>query len=176
MREAKDARLFFALWPDTALRERLDSAAGTIPVEPPTRRVPRANLHMTLHFIGNVWRDEMRCLRQRARRVEATRFRFVVDNTGCFEKPRVGWLGCDETPLALHDLHRQLGEHLRGCGFEPEKRAYNPHVTVLRKTRSVAGGIGFDPIEWSVDSFSLIEVVSGEKGVHYHAVETYPLT
>jgi hypothetical protein len=38
MREKKDVRLFFALWPDTALRQRLAEAANTIPVTGAARR------------------------------------------------------------------------------------------------------------------------------------------
>ena len=101
--------------------------------------------------------------------------KFDIDNTGCFVKPRVGWLGCDSAPAALQELQMRLGRYLRACGFEPEKRPYHPHVTVVRKTHSVSGAAGFEPIRWRVDSFSLIEVVQGGNGVHYHAVETYPL-
>ena len=59
MREKKDIRTFFALWPNDALRDSLHSASKTIPVERPARRVPQYNLHLTLHFIGNVYFDQM---------------------------------------------------------------------------------------------------------------------
>ena len=59
MREKKDIRLYFALWPREGLRQRLHEAAATIPVDSRGRRVPRANLHLTLHFIGNVYFEQM---------------------------------------------------------------------------------------------------------------------
>jgi len=52
VRENKDIRLFFALWPGEALRERLHGAANSIPTQGSARRVAHDNLHLTLHFIG----------------------------------------------------------------------------------------------------------------------------
>ena len=176
MREKKDIRLFFALWPDEALRPRLHAAAKTIPLARAARRVPSANLHMTLHFIGNVYFDEMACMQSEARKVEAEGFSFELDCQGFFARPRVGWLGCSEAPAALGELHRQLGERLQGCGYRPESRPYHPHVTVMRKTTTVPEAASFDPISWTVSDFALIEVRTVANGVEYRVVESYPLT
>jgi len=113
--------------------------------------VPRANLHLTLHFIGNVYFEQMECLQRAARLVRAAPFDLTIDRQGYFHKPRVAWLGCSNLPAALDDLHRQLGEHLQSCDYRPELRPYQPHVTVL------------------------IEVQAIDNGVQYRAVETYPL-
>lgn len=175
MREKKDIRLFFALWPGEALRERLHAAAGGIPIEGAARRVPRDNLHMTLHFIGNVFFEEMICLQRQARRVTADRFRFDIDCQGFFGKPRVAWLGCRELPAALGELQAQLGRQLQLCGYQPEARRYQPHVTVARRIEAVSDRARFEPIPWAVGDFSLIEVRQLKKGVQYRVVETYPL-
>lgn len=176
MRQQKDTRLFFALWPDDALRARLHAAAGSIALPATARRVPRANLHLTLHFIGNVYFDEMVCMRQQARRVEASAFRFDIDSQGFFSRARVAWLGCSEMPSGLADLQRRLGGRLRACGFKPETRAYHPHVTLARKVSAIDSDAAFDPIRWQVTDFALVEVRGVENGVQYRVVETYPLT
>jgi 2'-5' RNA ligase len=75
----KDIRLFFALWPDEALRLHLQEAATTIPTEAGGRRVPGANLHLTLHFIGNVYFEQMDCLQAAARTVDASAFDLTID-------------------------------------------------------------------------------------------------
>ena len=124
VREKKDIRLFFALWPDDALRERLHRASETIPVERPARRVPRLNLHLTLHFIGNVYLDQMACLQQQAQRVDGNTFDLSIDCQGYFSKPRVAWLGCRETPTAMLDLQQRLGQQLQLCEYQPEARRY----------------------------------------------------
>ena len=175
VREKKDVRLFFALWPDIALRQRLAEAAGTIPVTGVARRVPDANLHMTLHFIGNVYFDEMACMQRQARRIDAYAFSLELDYQGHFCKPRVGWLGCRVIPDALVELHRQLGTRLQGCGYRPETRSYHPHVTVARKLGSIGTQASFEPIAWPVREFALVEVQPVENGVQYRVVETYPM-
>ena len=176
MRARKDARLFFALWPDAAVRERLHAAANTIALDAGARRVPRANLHLTLHFIGNVYFDEMACMQRRARGIDSAAFRLEIDCQGMFQKPRVGWLGCSDVPAALGDLQRKLGTRLQDCGFRPEARPYHPHVTIARKLQSIDAAAAFDRITWAVTGFALVEVESIENGVQYHVVETYPLT
>jgi len=175
MRERKDIRIFFALWPDRDLRKRLSRTARMMPVEPPSRRVPDYNLHLTLHFIGNVLFDELDCLQRAARQLAAPRFELAVDCHGHFAKPRVAWLGCSEVPEALQIMHRQLGEYLQPCGYRPEKRRYNPHVTVARKIKTAPMMESFEPLRWKVDNFVLIESRTVDGGVKYEVIETYPL-
>ena len=175
MRDKKDIRLFFALWPDEALRERLHAAAKEVPIEGAARRVPRNNLHLTLHFIGNVYFEEMICLQRQAHRVGAENFQFDIDCQGAFSKPRVAWLGCRKAPAALGELQAQLGRQLRLCGYRSESRRYHPHVTVARKIEPVSDSVPFEPISWAVTEFALVEVQQLENGVQYRVVETYPL-
>ena len=175
MREKKDIRLYFALWPQETVRQRLHLAAATIAVDSSGRRVPRANLHLTLHFIGNVYFAQMECLQRAARLVRASAFDLTIDHQGYFNKPRVAWLGCRNPPAALDDLHQQLGRHLQICDYEPEARPYQPHVTVARKTGTIAAEASFAAIDWRVTEFALIEVRAIDNGVQYRAVETYPL-
>jgi len=175
MREVSDKRVFFALWPDTELRQSLSQAAKTIPIRRPARRVPDYNLHLTLHFIGNVYLDQLSCLRQQARQVTGQGFDLLIDTQGCFRQARVAWLGCSELPAALLQLHRQLGQDLRQCGYRPESRGYNPHVTVARKLGAVSGQAGFSALVWRVNNFVLIESRATDIGVKYQVIDTYPL-
>ena len=176
MREQKDVRLFFALWPDPVIRTQLQQAALSIKLDSTARRVPDFNLHMTLHFIGNVYCDEMACLQQQARQVNAVAFSLRIDRQGLFAKPRVGWLGCSHLPTALNDLHRQLGTQLQHCGYRPEQRSYHPHVSIARKLTAIDGDARFAAIDWPLREFALIESRSFENGVQYSVVERYPLT
>ncbi|MDH3759636.1 MAG: RNA 2',3'-cyclic phosphodiesterase [Gammaproteobacteria bacterium] len=176
MREKKDTRIFFALWPDDALRQVLKRAADTIPVQAPARRVADYNLHMTLHFIGNVELAKLACLQQQARKVRAPAFDLCVDTQGCFGKARVAWLGCSEPPARLCQLHQELGRRLRRCEFQPEARRYNPHVTMARKIRFIPADPDFEPLQWRVENFVLVESKFGADGVKYSVIETYPLT
>jgi len=176
MRTKKDIRVFFALWPNVVLRESLSRASQGISVQRPARRVPDYNLHLTLHFIGNVYLDQLACLQQQARRVRGSGFDLVIDTQGCFGKARVGWLGCSVVPAALQQLHQQLGRRLRQCDYQPETRPYNPHVTVARKIRAIPDHADFTALTWRVENFVLIESKASDNGVKYRVIETYPLS
>lgn len=168
-------RIFFALWPDATTRARLARIAACLPLKRPARRVPDYNLHLTLHFIGNVDREAADCMRRSARAVNGEAFDLCIDGAGCFTRARVGWLGASTIPEPLEALHASLGSELRGCGFTPEARAFHPHVTVARKLAHMPAGEAFEPLQWKVDNFVLVESCSSENGVRYEVRESYPL-
>ena len=153
----------------------MQAAAATVRLPDTARRIPRGNLHLTLHFIGNVYFSDMACMREQASRVDADAFQLVIDRQGCFGKARVGWLGCSEIPAALVRLHQQLGMRLQSCAFQPEARPYNPHITIARKVGSIDSATEFDALVWPVREFALIEVQAIENGVQYRVVESWPL-
>jgi 2'-5' RNA ligase len=171
----EQCRIFFALWPPAAVRASLAATAAQLPLARPARLVPDYNLHLTLHFIGNVGRADADCMRQRARAVGGEAFELAIDRYGYFGGARVGWLGCTGTPDALFDLHQRLGQELRDCGYRPEAHAYRPHVTVARKLDRLPDAPPFEPLPWKVDNFVLVESRAAGNGARYEVVETYPL-
>ncbi len=172
----RQARIFFALWPDDELRHRLDNAVERLAIERPARRVPAYNLHLTLHFIGNVELERMACLQQAARAVSGRKFELVVDAQGYFPRPRVAWFGCAVVPPRLEQLHRDLGQQLQQCDYRPEARRFQPHVTVARKLGVEPAPADFAPLTWRVEEFVLVESRQIDNGVKYEVVESYPLT
>jgi 2'-5' RNA ligase len=175
VREQQDVRIFFALWPDDATRNHLDKTAGEMLLPASARAVPAYNLHLTLHFIGNVKIEQMLCLQQQARGVKNDAFDLTVDIADCFRQPKVAWLGCGEIPRALTGLHQKLGRALGKCAYQPESRPYNPHVTVARKVVELSRPVSFEPILWRVNQFTLINSRSTSEGVIYEVVETFEL-
>jgi 2'-5' RNA ligase len=175
VREKNDARIFFALWPDDATRTQLHETAAESPWPDSVRTVPAHNLHLTLHFIGNVKKQQIFCLQQRAREVKSSIFDITIDTAGCFRKPKVAWLGCQLIPYGLTELHQKLGHALGKCAYQPEPRVYNPHVTVARKVEVLPALNSFAPIHWAVNQFTLINSRSTSEGVIYEVVETFDL-
>jgi RNA 2',3'-cyclic 3'-phosphodiesterase len=139
------------------------------------RRVPDYNLHLTLHFIGNVDLEAADCMRRSARAVKGKAFDLCIDGAGCFARARVGWLGTSMVPGSLQALHLSLGGELRQCGFTPETRAFHPHVTVARKLARMPAVEAFEPLQWKVDNFALVESCPCDGGVRYEVRESYPL-
>lgn len=167
-------RLFFALWPDGAVREAL---AGLLNGEPPRtgRRVPETNLHLTLAFVGNVDAERQVCMAAAAATVAAAPFTLSLDRLGFWPRPRIVWAGATETPDALCDLVARLNTALVACGYQPEQRPYQAHVTLTRKAQAPPRRRAIPPIVWTADAFCLVESVSEERGSVYRILATWPL-
>ena len=176
MRDKKDVRIFFALWPDDELRIQIAANLDRIDIDrDKCRRVANNNLHLTLHFVGNTSIAEMKCLDRQAREFDAESFDLTLDCSGYFKKPKVLWIGCQAAPEALYTLHGKLGEQISQCAYTPETRPYSPHMTVARKFSEVPGSIPFEPVLWQLNRFVLVKSISVPGGVRYEVVESYPL-
>ena len=174
MREVKDIRLFFALWPNEGVREEISNCLKLLPPNS-GRVVPRYNWHITLHFIGNTTFAEKNCLHNQAKKLRAKPFDLRIDRVGYFKKPKVIWLGCQQNPGALVDLQNNLGGLIRECEYQPETRPYSPHITVARKVSEKPAVTSLGGIDWHVNRFVLIESVSELNGVRYRVLEEYRL-
>lgn len=174
MRETRDIRLFFALWPDRGVRKAISDCLKAFPSYG-GRVVPQYNWHMTLHFVGNTTYEEKTCLDRQARKLRAEPFELILDQSGYFKKPRVFWLGCQQPPSVLFDLQKKLGDEISHCDYQPETRPYSPHITVARKVVEKPELTLVDRIYWRIDRFVLIESVAEQGGVRYRVIEQYPL-
>jgi len=169
-------RIFFALWPDDATRMQIVNSFKQLSIDKKQSHiVSLGNLHITLHFIGNVHQQKLDCLHRAAQTVKAGGFSLELDHYGYYNKPKVLWMGLKQTPEALETLHKKLGTSLAKCGFEVELRPYTPHMTLMRKLPKPEVFEKTKPIGWQVKEFVLIESISIEGGVRYEAREHYAL-
>jgi len=174
MRVAKDMRLFFALWPNDEARSQITDNRKCFDLKSEkSRLVSSDNFHVTLHYIGNVTRDQMYCLGRQAKQVNAKSFDLSLDYTGHFKKPKVFWFGCRRIPQALIELHNNLGREISECEFTPDSRPFSPHVTVARKINQEPEPAVIKPVHWHIDRFVMVESVSVFGGVRYEVVESY---
>jgi 2'-5' RNA ligase len=100
------------------------------------RVVTRDNLHVTLAFLGSRPREDVgpvgAALRDAAAAARPIRFRPARYR----ETRSVGMLALEDESDAAVDLAGDLHERLRQLGvYEPERRPWLPHVTVLRFRR-----------------------------------------
>jgi 2'-5' RNA ligase len=170
----KTLRLFFALWPDADTRRSLDLTGKWLHRYWDGRRTRPETLHLTLVFLGAVAASRLDELRELAAAVAAERFTLHLDQAGCWGHNRVGWLGAGETPPALAALVADLENRLQAGVFRFDRRAFVPHITLLRKARC-AESPGCRPLDWRVDRFVLVESQSTETGVQYRIVGEWPL-
>lgn len=170
----KTLRLFFALWPDADTRAALDRTGKWLHRHWEGRRTRPETLHLTLVFLGTVDASRLDELRELAAQVRAEKFALNLDQAGCWRHNRVGWLGAGETPPALAILVADLESRLESSLFRFDKRAFVPHITLLRKARC-AEVPACRPVGWPVDRFVLVESQSTDSGVQYQIVGEWPL-
>jgi len=168
-------RLFFALWPEPELQIQLARAADALLPTGQGRRVRSENLHCTLLFLGNVDPDQRVCVESAAERITGRGFTIRLDRFGYFRRPQVAWIGSTAMPTGLSRLVDNLGSSCDACGFPPERRPYEVHLTIARKVRRDPGRPLMMPIDWRIDRFALVESVSSEAGALYRPLRFWTL-
>jgi 2'-5' RNA ligase len=164
-------RLFFALWPDDDLRRALhDWQCRHLPARAsPTHPL---DLHMTLHFLGQVEEARLAGLLALGGGLPLPDFELRLDRLGHWARPRVLWVGPSRPPPALMAFHRRLEDALARLGFARDERRYRPHVTLARKVREAPVRLDFPPLTWRVAHWALLESRPGRRPL-YHVIGSW---
>jgi len=155
-------RLFFALWPDQPLRNRLERVAADLCARSHGKAVPAAKVHMTLAFLGEVPADRFPAAVDAASRVKGEPFEFALDEAGSFRSARVAWIGSARGHPGLTALQSALAAELRREGFELESRPFAAHVTLVRRISRPIPREAVEPIAWRVNDFALVVSDTGK--------------
>lgn len=161
---ADAARLFLALWPDAATRRAIVDVAGAWRWPAGARRVAPAKLHATLHFLGAVACDRVATI---AEGLEVDALRCVLRLDAAVGWPRgIAVIEASQPPEALRALHAALAQRLRALGIAVESRRWRAHVTLARDATAAAAPERFDPIDWPLDGYALVESVAGARAAY----------
>ncbi|MCI0432538.1 MAG: RNA 2',3'-cyclic phosphodiesterase [Gemmatimonadetes bacterium] len=162
-------RLFVAINLPTGEPQRiLDALEPVRSARLPFRWIAPEAIHLTLQFLGQAEDGVARAVDAALRDVAGryTSFLIGLRDVGVFpnlRRPGVLWIGVE--PCAqLATLQQSVQNALEPLGFEPERRAYHPHITVARAMRN-ASGSGFAPLG------SLVAGVAYESSVAVHSVD-----
>jgi 2'-5' RNA ligase len=172
---AHNARLFIALWPDPAIREQLRAWRDSFAWPKAAAPVRTQQLHVTLHFLGNIPRARLPELVQ-GLGVGFAPFELELGQAELW-RGGIAVLAPDLAPPPLLALHGAIGEALQRLDLPLEARPYRPHVTLARRAgRALAPTMQCPPVRWRADGYSLMESklgASAEYGVlqHYCASE-----
>ena len=141
--EAAPARLFVAIEIDEAAKSRVRAVLEPWRQRfPAARWAPPANWHVTLVFLGRTWPRLMGWVQEQAAGVAraSSPFTVTLDGLGAFPstgRARVVWAGLRDPDGSCASMAQKLGEAL-SREFEPDKRAFHPHVTVARSDPPLA--------------------------------------
>ncbi len=177
----KTRRLFFALWPDKQVRQSIVDIFSPFNQQINGRVIQSQNLHVTLHFVGQVTEPAKECMHAAAQSVNAEAFQLDLDCFGHFAKAKIFWMGTQSPPEQLTQLHKKLGVAIEDCGFNRDLRPFSPHLTLMRKCRKPdidkadLAQLEFS-IPWRVEEFVMVESITYKEGVSYQVIEKYPLS
>ncbi|MCA9060813.1 MAG: RNA 2',3'-cyclic phosphodiesterase [Planctomycetaceae bacterium] len=156
------------------------------------RLVSPMNFHITLKFLGDTKHADL----PRIKDAVATGlqncpgFDWLLRGVGVFphlRRPRVVWAGVEPSE-PFQRLAASLDSVLQPLGFQPEQRAYTPHLTLARINDSPPGSHHpVDLSQWlqrnqtvTFASLSAVEVqlIQSEltpRGPCYHTLQSFPL-
>lgn len=169
------ARVFFALWPDDAVRRHLHETGVALQARAGGRLTRAASIHMTLVFIGEVAIADLAELSQRAAGVALAPFSMRLDVTDCWPHNRIAWVGPQAVPAALIDLVERLRAALDGSPFEFDRKPFAAHVTLLRNARCARALQTVAPVDWRVRDFVLLRSTMDAGGAAYEMIGRWPI-
>jgi len=160
-------RLFFALWPDPALRQALGGRIEEITASLEGKPQRPDQWHVTLEFLGQVPRERQPSVRAAAGRVSRSPVTIEFERVEHWRKPQVVCLVASRVPTGLEALVTQLRVALTEEGFATDVRPFRPHVTLARKVRSATDALLDPPFVWRADGFALVRSVTDPAGSRY---------
>ncbi len=147
------------------------------------RWIDRADLHITLRFIGDVPENVAADVDDALALIPVTPFEIELEGVGEFggERPNALWAGVKMSePLRI--LQGRHESAMRRIGLKPETRKFHPHVTVARITRASVMDVGhyiaannlFAAPRFTVERFTLFSAKGGTGGGPYVVEKHYP--
>lgn len=161
---AEPRRVFFALSPSDAERDRLLDATRAMRTQIGGRAVPRQNLHLTLAFLGGIDSDRLDDLREiaaAAARSGAAAVGVTLDHLQYWARSQLVCAVPSQDPLEVRNLATPLATRLGAGGFPTDARRFRPHVTIARDVLARTATQDLAPVRWNFDSFSLVESMPG---------------
>jgi 2'-5' RNA ligase len=169
---AETARLFFALWPQSALQGRL--AAWARQVAGRGRAMRRENLHLTLAFLGDTDAALLPEIKSLAAEVRFDPIRLPLDRVGYWKHNRIIWCGAGEEPQALTALVADLRARLTAAGVRYDPKPFVSHVTLVRNAASLPEAPAWIPLAWEAQDFALVGSTRIEGRVTYAVMQRFP--
>ncbi len=160
-------RLFFALWPDDAVRLQLAHWSRELRAACGGRPTRKENLHLTLAFLGSVDDERVAEVERAANEVAPRVVSLVLDLAGYWKHNRIAWAGASTVPAGLDAFVAELRSALARAHIAFDPKGFVSHVTLLREAREPEAMPALDPIEWQLDGFALVQSVALPKGSRY---------
>lgn len=172
-------RIFFALWPDDAVRAAAAQQAKQLQQDQALggRLIKPLRYHLTLQFLGDTVPEKTEALAgQAASAISVPGFEMVLDQAGSFPNREIPcWLSAGNQPAGLSRLYSRLERNLLAAGVRLEPVRFRPHLTVLREASRKLASKPIPPIRWPVTEFVMIRSVLHRWPAEYQILGRFPL-
>ena len=159
-----NARLFIALFPDSAVREELAAWRDAWTWPRAATPVKTVRLHVTLHFLGDVAQEH---IAQLADAIGAPFTPFTLRLTRAVLWPHgLAVLEPAAIPDPLLTLHTSLAGAVRDLALPVDERPFRPHVTLARRANSATPPGSEREVTWLVSRFALMASTLGTDGAY----------
>ena len=144
-------RTFIAFETPPSIREKISSIQSTLrEADADVRWESEDKFHITIKFLGDVEEQRLPTVVSLTEQccADCSPFEVVYRGLGAFpntHQPKVVWIGCDNRDGTLEKLKISLDRELAVEGFEIERRAFHPHLT-LGRVKSLRGIRNLTPI------------------------------
>lgn len=130
-------RVFFAIELEESLKEYLYSLQQEI-IKYTKKGVftRKDNFHITVKFMGELEKSQVLAISKVMHLIpkEEQTVEITTNGLGCFQRglKSILWLGIEKNPK-LYKLQKKLDEIIETFGYEPDNKAYQPHITLGRQ-------------------------------------------
>ncbi len=152
---------------------------------PGARWLQPETYHLTLRFMGDIPGHRAEDLDEALAALRGRPFSLQLGGVGLHEKagrPQTLWAGVERSQQLDH-LQAKIETAVQRVGFEPERRRFNPHVTLARLDNAAPDTL----VRWvqahnllragpvAVEHFTLFSSQLGKDGAAYTPEVDYPL-
>lgn len=193
MSTSKSNRLFVALWTNAEAVRELGKVQQRLNERFTNEKIGWSRpeqLHLTLRFFGNIptslTSEVSKAIRSSTEGIPP--FKCSLQELGYFPSSkaiRVIWAGIEEKFGMLQKLYMRLVENTAQFGNAPDKRTFQPHLTIARiKSRNsprqmlvkAIEAVQIPPsIDWTVSQICLVQSELTSGGSRYSTLESFPL-
>lgn len=137
---------------------------------------PASNLHLTLHFLGEIAADRIGLLSQLGADVAREPIALHFNKIECWGKADLACLRTSDEPIALTRLVGNLSTGLQMAGFQVEKHRFKPHVTLARKLKHHEAALPIWPtLDWQAGTLALVRSRLSSEGAEYEPIAEWDL-
>ncbi|MFY9854749.1 MAG: RNA 2',3'-cyclic phosphodiesterase [Terracidiphilus sp.] len=137
--------------------------------------------HITLQFLGNTSAEQCECVVTSLRALHSPPVPISLEALGCFDRAGILYAGIRLTHELL-SLQERVTTANQPCGFVPETRPYQPHITLARAKgeRRDLGELKAkiqrqpDFTRFTAHEFLLYESFLSSTGARYEVRERFP--